>query len=122
MLIQTDRLDEAFAHLTKAIALWPYSVSAQHHMATLLLRRGDMDEAISHFAEVVRLTPQSADVHFDLAEALRQRGQIEQAAGEYREALRLNPGHEAARAGLALLATTRPSRPIGNHGIPAGEH
>jgi protein O-mannosyl-transferase len=98
------RLDEAIAHLTRAVSLQPGSLDARINLGLALLRKGRSSEAVVQDRVVVQLSPESSLAHSNLGLALLRTGPTSEAVQELNLALRLDPDNREARQGLNYLA------------------
>jgi tetratricopeptide (TPR) repeat protein len=107
--IQWDRLDEAEALVTKAIAkqkagdltgaLADYesalavrrTATALNNRGCALLEVGEIDRALADLREAVAIEPESATAHCSLAEALARKGDLAAALGSLERAVALDP-------------------------------
>ena len=72
-LLEANRLDEAVAALTAAIAVRPGYVEAHNNLGIALGSQGKLDQAIAQFEEALRLRPGFADAVENLDVARRAR-------------------------------------------------
>jgi tetratricopeptide (TPR) repeat protein len=108
-LLQEGRLDEAIAHLQKALQINPALAGAYNNLGNALLQKGRMDEAIAHFQKALHIKPDYAEAHNNLGYALLQKGRVDEAIAHLQKALQINPGDAVARRNLgrALLQKGR---------------
>jgi hypothetical protein len=69
-LLINGQIDEALAHLKKAVEINPDDVMAHSNLGAALEKKGQTDEAISQYQEALRLTPDAVDPHNNLGPAL----------------------------------------------------
>jgi Flp pilus assembly protein TadD len=96
-----DRLDEAEASYTKALAAAPHSVGAQIGLGRLRLR-SDPGQAQVLFLSVLEREPRNKIALNDLGIAYDLQGKHASAQGSYRKALGVDPAMRAAEVNLAL--------------------
>jgi hypothetical protein len=113
LLAGRGQVNEAIAHLQKALALRPDNAQDHNNLGVVLATKGQTDEAIRQYQEAIRLKPAHAQAHNNLGAARARKGQMEEAIREFREALRIKPDYAAAGKNLdaALAASARPSPP-----------
>ncbi len=104
VLSDQGRLDEAVAHLTKAVGIEPRSLDARINLGLALSRQGRFGDAVVQDRAAVQLNPGFALAHCNLGLALIRTGPSSEAVHELNEALRLDPGNREAREGLNYLA------------------
>ena len=96
------RLDEAIAHLRKALKIKPNFAEALSNLGLALQKEGKLDEAIAHFRKALEIKPGFADARYNLGCVLFQQGQLDEAMDQFQEALRINPGYTQARNNLQV--------------------
>ena len=97
-------VDDARAHLDKAILILPNDPRNYFYMGKLELDTSNLDKAIEHYKktlEIVDAEPSYLDMellhgnfqdsHIHLGDLYRRKGDLEEAATHYRRALELNP-------------------------------
>ena len=102
---EEGRLEEAVAHLRKAIAIYPEYLQARNDLGAYLLAQGKLEEASEELRRATEMDPKSFNPHLNLGIALTQRQKFREAADVLERALSLDPTSAAARlyAGVALL-------------------
>lgn len=116
-LMQAKRpLEEAMAHLEKAVALKPDYAAAQNNLGYVLLELGRGGEAEAHFREALHLSPEYAEAHQNLGRVLHRTLRTQEALEHYREAARIRPnvaehhyGISGALVSLGQVAEARAS-------------
>ncbi len=98
--LQKGKVDEAIAHLQKAVEIQPRLAEAQTGVGYALLKKGEAKEAGSHFQRALELQPRSAEAQAGLANALCKQGQIDEAVARWHKALEINPDYAEAHANL----------------------
>ena len=68
------KLDEAIAHLQKALEIKPDYAEAHNNLGSLLPKRDRVDGAIAHYQKALEIKPDYAEAHNNLATPLRQKG------------------------------------------------
>ncbi|MGR6430087.1 sulfotransferase [Rhizobium sp. PAMB 3174] len=108
----TWRLNEAIAHLQRAVALRPENDRFHRTLANAYSAAGRPQDAAAIWQRFAEQEPECLDYLFYLAGALNDAGEIKQAAETYRRIVRLNPDCGTAHR-MAGLATTydSPSHP-----------
>ncbi len=101
------RLEEAVAHLRKALAIYPEYLKARNDLGAYLLAQGKLEEASEELRRATEMDPKSFNPHLNLGIALTQQQKFREAAEVLERALSLDPTSAAARlyAGVALLGT-----------------
>lgn len=100
-----QNLDQAYAMLTKAVALDPNDGAVIDSLGYVELKRGHTAQAITLLTRAVQLTPDDADVNSHLGDAFWQAGRSLQAAYQWQRALSLNPDPKLKAALEAKIAT-----------------
>jgi Flp pilus assembly protein TadD len=103
MVARTGRLDEAEAHIARAIALRPDRAGPHENMGVVMLARGRVQEATTAFRRVVTIRPWHGPSRNNLGVALAEAGRDAEAEKEFREAARLSPQLVDAPANLGAL-------------------
>jgi Flp pilus assembly protein TadD len=101
------KLEEAGAHLRKALELNPAYAKAYLGLGNVLLKRGESDEAISQYRLALQIDPTAADVHVNLGNALALRGELDEAIHHYRQALELDAASQNAHYNLGNALALR---------------
>jgi len=91
---RTDRLDEAYAYVKRAIELRPESFYIMDSMGWVLYRQGKLDEALSYLRKAMQASPDS-EVAAHLGEVLWVKGDKDAARDIWRKALQQSPGNSA---------------------------
>jgi tetratricopeptide (TPR) repeat protein len=110
VLMQTGRLDEAFAHLQKALEIDPDNVETHNNLGYVLLQMGRAEESLAYFQKALEIEPnRAAVVHYNLGHALLQRGRADEAIPHLEKALEIDPTYLPAHSdlGYALLQKGR---------------
>jgi tetratricopeptide (TPR) repeat protein len=110
VLMQKGRLDEAIAHLQKALEIDPDDVETQNALGYALLQMGRAEESFAHFQRALEIEPNRvAAVHYNLGHALLQRGRVDEAVSHLQRALEIDPSYVPAYSdlGYALLQKGR---------------
>jgi len=103
MIARTGRLDEAEAHIARAIALRPDRAGPHENMGVIMLGRGRVQEATTAFRRVVSIRPFHGPSRNNLGVALAEAGRDAEAETQFREAARLSPHLADAPANLGAL-------------------
>ena len=109
-LCAAGRLDEATAHIERALALDPLSRVINEEASWPPYYRGEYERAIAQLRRTLELDPDYAIGHQDLALALVRLGRLDEAAAELEEVARLTGGGTAARAYLGYVLALREDR------------
>ncbi len=101
-LTDRERLEEAAAALSRAVALTPGYGDARYNLGTVLVRLGQMEAGIRELAEAVRLEPKNYMAHNNLGVAHLLQENFQEAARQFEEALRLQPDFPSAGNNLGV--------------------
>ncbi len=114
VLSEAGRLDEAAAHIKKAIQLVPDYVEARHNLGRIYMKQGKINEAVECFSELAKHKDVPADVHYDLASALVLQKKYDEAIKELARTLELNPDypHAPSTMAVALMSAGRTDEAI----------
>jgi Flp pilus assembly protein TadD len=85
------RVDEAIAHLTKAVEIQPGNFTNHASLGISLLTKGRRDEALLHLRASLALNPNQAPIHSSLGVALLELGQLEESVAHLRKAVEIDP-------------------------------
>jgi Tfp pilus assembly protein PilF len=85
------QLDEALAHLQRAVALMPDYTDAHINLGVVLQNMGRQHESIAHYELVLAARPNFRIVHANLGVALAAEGRLDEAIEHYRRALSIRP-------------------------------
>jgi tetratricopeptide (TPR) repeat protein len=125
LMEQPGELDEAVAHLQKAVRLRPESGPAHSDLGSALAKMPDrLPEAITELQTAARLLPdsaiprdnlaraltQAADMRYQSGMALAHAGRLPEAAAEFEEAVRLQPDYAEAHNNLGVVLSQMPGR------------
>jgi Flp pilus assembly protein TadD/mono/diheme cytochrome c family protein len=100
LLHAAGRMDEAVAHLRRAVGIRPNQPVVRNNLGAALRSMGRLDEAIREFREVVRIRPDYANARYNLGSALLSRGDAAAAVGQFQEFLKLTPDDADAQSDL----------------------
>lgn len=104
---ELGHLEEADAHLERAIAAMPDNVLTLLAMADLRIRQGREGEAEKYRHQARAIRPDDPTLLHRIAESLRNEGQIDKAIPVYEEALEIDAGNAPVRAGLGIALYQR---------------
>ena len=109
VLLPAGHLEEAKAHLQKALQIQPDFADAHNNLGNLLLQQGQVDEAIAHFQKALQLQPDFADARSNLGGALLQKGRTGEAMAQFQKASEIEPNDALTRynLGSALFKSGR---------------
>ncbi|RMG97421.1 MAG: tetratricopeptide repeat protein [Candidatus Dadabacteria bacterium] len=82
-----DNVDEAEAHLKRAMELNPRSAGAKVGLARVMGIRGNVDEAAQTLEEAARISPKPERIYYELGRIYEGAGRFEKAVEAYRKAL-----------------------------------
>jgi tetratricopeptide (TPR) repeat protein len=85
------QVDEAIAHLQKALELQPDFAEAHNNLGNALLQCGQMDAALAHFQRAFEIEPNNALAHANLGSALLRKGRLADAIAQFRKAAAIQP-------------------------------
>lgn len=102
---EDGRLEEAVAHLRKALAIYPEYLKARNDLGAFLLAQGKLEEASGELRRATEMDPKSFNPHLNLGIVLTQQQKFREAADVLDKALSIDPTSAAARlyAGVAFL-------------------
>ena len=106
-LLNKGSVDEAIAHLQKALQIKPDFAEAHYNLGNALFNKGSVDEAIAHFQMALQIKPDYAEAHKNLGDALLKKGSVDEAIAHFQMALQIKPDFPEAHNNLgnALLQT-----------------
>ena len=99
---ELGRLEEAEAHLERAVAAMPDNVLTLLAMGELRVRQGRAEEAEALRRRAREMHPDDPTLRHMIAESLRTEGQVDKAIAVYEEALEIDPGNAPVHAGLGI--------------------
>jgi tetratricopeptide (TPR) repeat protein len=105
VLIARGAVEEAVAHVERALVLKPDYAEARNNLGLALASRGRLDEALAQYRRALELEPAYAEAHNNLGFLLARRGQVDEAIAHYRRALEIDPGLARAHYNLAEALT-----------------
>jgi tetratricopeptide (TPR) repeat protein len=102
---EEGRLDEAVAHLRKALTIYPEYLKARNDLGAYLLAQGKLEEASEELRRASEMDAKSFNPRLNLGIVLVQQQKFREAADVLDTALSLDPTSAAAHlyAGVALL-------------------
>ncbi len=102
---EDGRLDDAVAHLRKAIAIYPEYLKAMNDLGAYLLSQGKLEEAAAELRKATEVDPKSFNPHLNLGIVLTRQQKFREAADVLDRALSLDRSSAAAHLyeGVALL-------------------
>lgn len=95
-LARQGKTDEGIEHVTRALAIKPYT-DAYNNLGILLASKGELAQAEVQFRQALKLDPLSAEAHNNLGITLERQGNSKEAFVHYQAALRIRPGYPDAR-------------------------
>ena len=101
------QVDEAIAHLQKALEIRPDYAEAHYSLAMALAGCGQVDSAIAHYQKALEIKPDYAEAHNNLALVLVGHGQVDSAIAHYQKALEIKPGLAEAHYNLGNAMSGR---------------
>jgi len=113
-LLQSQKIDEAIAHLHKCITREPSIPEYYNNLGCILVQAGQHDRAVPHFCEATKLRPNYAQAHNNLGGCFEQFDRLEDALKSYEKALASNPNYSEAHLNLSnvLRKLHRPEQAI----------
>jgi protein O-mannosyl-transferase len=102
---KNGQLDEAIAHLQKALEINPKFAGIHYDLGLCFFQLGRLDEAIAQYRKEIEIQPDHAMAHNNLGQALARKGKPDEAITEYQRALAIEPdmGEAHDNLGEALL-------------------
>jgi tetratricopeptide (TPR) repeat protein len=102
---EEGRLEEAVAHLRKALNIYPEYLKARNDLGAYLLAQGKLEEASEELRRATERDSKSFNPHLNLGIVLTRQQKFREAADVLGRALSLDPTSAAARlyAGMALF-------------------
>jgi tetratricopeptide (TPR) repeat protein len=109
---EEGQLDEAVAHLRKALAIYPEYLKARNDLGAYLLAQGKLEEASEELRRATEIDPKSFYPQLNLGIVLTQQQKFREAADVLDRALSLDTTSAAARlyAGVAFLGLSEGER------------
>ena len=103
--IRENKIEEAIAHLRKAIAIYPAFVMARSDLGVQLFSQGKLDEAEEQFREAIKVDPTAFNPRLNLGIVLVEKLEFAEAVVELNRAISFNPESAAAQlyAGVAYV-------------------
>ena len=105
--VELGHLEEAEAHLARAVAEIPDNVLTLLAMGDLRTRQGRAEEADAFRRRARELHPDDPTLRHMIAESLRKEGRLDEAIAIYEEALGIDPGNAPVHAGLGIALYQR---------------
>jgi tetratricopeptide (TPR) repeat protein len=102
VLKRADRLNDAVAELTRAIAIEPRA-DAHYLLGVIAWQQGDLDRAADALRAAVAIDPSSADSHYTLGGVLKAKRDWNGAITALRKAIALRPDQPPAHYMLAQV-------------------
>ncbi len=95
-LLQQDKVNEALALLTEALALKPDDEDIHYNLGIAYSRQGDNAQAMAHYEEALRLFPEYTEALNNLGNLYLRLGKTEEAIQRFQLALKILPDHASA--------------------------
>ncbi|GIW43550.1 MAG: O-GlcNAc transferase [Candidatus Binatia bacterium] len=102
-LLRQGRVDEAFFHLDRALAIRPYDPLARLSLGAAYAARGQWNEALDNYRQVLAVRPNHVSANFNAALVLMEIGQRDAARQHLEVALREDPHHSKAWVALGRI-------------------
>lgn len=109
-LIQSKRLEEAKALITRACEFNPADAEAWYMLSSINGMLGNIDEAGNCCRRVLDLQPNHSEAHLNLGNVLLHYGKHDEAISHYKTALQFNPNNAGAYCSLGNCLAA-----VGNH-------
>jgi hypothetical protein len=107
--LQTGKLDETHAHLTRALAYAPNFADGNYLMGVLLLRRNESAQALTYLQKAVDIAPTHAPALLALGQAVYLQGDFARATASLQQSLSVQPHGPQAATAQELIARIRES-------------
>jgi Flp pilus assembly protein TadD len=105
--VRADRLDDAHACVTTALAIAPKDAVLQNNLGMCYLLKGESEQALKAFSEAAELAPTNPTFRANRATALALLGHDAEATTDYKTVI----GRGDAQKNIALLTKARQTRP-----------
>jgi tetratricopeptide (TPR) repeat protein len=100
--LQSQRMDEGLALMTKSLKVDPRQPQVHHNRGLALHRLGRHDQAIASFDRAIQLNPGYAEACCNRAIALADQGRFDPAIAGYDRAIALKPDYAVAHYNRAI--------------------
>jgi tetratricopeptide (TPR) repeat protein len=101
-LLKKGSVDEAIAHVQKALQIYPGYVEGYNSLGNALFKKGNVDEAIAYYQKALQIKPGYVEAHNNLGNALFKKGNVDEAIAHYQKALQDHPDDPDVRNNLAV--------------------
>ena len=117
LLLKKDRVDEAEAHATRAVAIAPDYAQAHNDLGVALARRGKLDEAANEYLRALSIEPANDEARSNLGVVTARLGDYNHAIELFRQALAANANNADAHVnwGNALVRLGMPEDAIDHY-------
>ena len=106
-----DRLDEARAHMERALALDPYSsIGGHYYLGHIFLKKGLAESSEREFRKAIALMPENDWALLSLGVVCYKGGRTEEAERCWKKSLEINPGNLESLRNMAILCAGRGDR------------
>ena len=104
VLLRKGQVEEALAHLRKALALHPDYAEAHYNFGVALDLKGQVDEAMAQFQKALEIQPDYLKACNNLGNGFLEKGQVDEAIIQFRKALKIQPDNPKVcnNLGMAL--------------------
>jgi tetratricopeptide (TPR) repeat protein len=102
LCLQSQRMDEGLALITKSLKVDPRQPDVHHNRGLALHQLGHHDQALASFDRAIELRPDYAEAYCNRAITLAEQGRFDRAVVGYDRAITLKPGYAVAYYNRAI--------------------
>jgi tetratricopeptide (TPR) repeat protein len=100
--LAVEKVNEAEAHLQKAVSLKPDVAVAYLNLGAVLFKKGDVEASGQEFREALRLNPRLTKAYFNLGMMEVADGHFDEAEQLFMQVIALDPTHQTAYVQLGI--------------------